>query len=257
MKNIFKKLLSFSILGLICLSCSNEDLIPLYGEQTAGKIVIRSYNALQDSVYITINGKKLEIGEHTAFIKKIEKDHEFVFDKNEVKNINIVNQVSGDILHSYTFTAANPIDTLSFYHKQGIWIDNVLSSRPGTLSGTGKAGYRFIFPTLNRYSASGYNGSIDAIIRKPNGQVLGIAENITKQGFSNFVEFAFSPPPLLNVELVKHGTTESYISGQQVIVQMVMQNNKSKLIVLDEKANESGTFSGVEGTINLVDHFVF
>jgi len=110
---------------------------------------------------------------------------------------------------------------------------------------------------MNRYSNSGYNGAIDAIIKKPNGQVLGVAENITKDNFSNFVEFAFAPPPIFTVQLIKHGTNESYVTGQEIIVQMAMQNNKSRLIVLDEKTNENGIFSGVDGSVNLVDYFDF
>ena len=98
---------------------------------------------------------------------------------------------------------------------------------------------------------------MDAIIKKVNGQLLGVAENISKDSFSTFVEFPYGSPPILNIELVKHGTTESYVSGQKVLVQIVMQNNKSRLIVLDEKANENGTFTGVDGTLNLVDLFDF
>lgn len=257
MKNIFKKIILFSSLATLFAACTNEDMAPLYGEQKAGKVVIRGYNALEDSLQVVANGEPLEIGDYNAFIGEITKDYEFVYYDNAAKNIDIINKATGAILHSYSFTVAIPVDTLSFYHKDGIWIDDVLSIRPGVLSATGRTGYRFIFPTMNRYSNSGYDGTIDAIIRKTNGQVLGTAENITKDGFSDFIEFAFSSPPILNVELVKHGTTESYVTGQQVIVQMVMQNNRSRLIVLDEKVNESGTFSGVEGTINLVDYFDF
>jgi hypothetical protein len=36
-----------------------------------------------------------------------------------------------------------------------------------------------------------------------------------------------------------------------------MSNNKSKLIVLDEKADANGAFSSVDGSLNLVDYFVF
>jgi hypothetical protein len=57
------------------------------------------------------------------------------------------------------------------------------------------------------------------------------------------------------MRLVKHGTTESYISGQTIEVQMVMQNNKSCLIVLEETADSNGNFSGVNGTIDLTNYF--
>lgn len=258
MNHTFKKIFFISIITVLLTACSNEELIPYYDEeQQAGKVVIRGYNALEDSLQITVNGKLLIINEQTAFVKKIEKDHEFVYYNNEIKNIDVINKATGEILHSYVFTTNAPVDTLSFYHKSGYWIDNVLSFSPGTLSGTNRTGYRFIFPNLNRYSNSGYEGPLDGIIRKTNGQVVGLAEHITKDGFSHFVEFAYGPPPILNMELVKHGTTESYIPGQQVIVQMIMQNNKSRMIVLEEKADESGAFTGVEGTINLVDYFDF
>lgn len=52
-------------------------------------------------------------------------------------------------------------------------------------------------------------------------------------------------------------TNESYVTEQEVIVQMVMQNNKSRLIILDETTNENGAFSGVDGSVNLVDYFDF
>lgn len=257
MKKTLYTILLLSLMAALLTGCANEDMMPIYGEQQAGKVVIRGYNALPDSIQVMADGELLPIAEHDAFVGEIAKDYEFVYYDSQSEQIDIVNQISGEILHSYTFTTETPIDTLSFYQNDGIWIKDVLSFKPGILSGTGRTGYRFIFPTMNRYSNSGYEGPVDAIIRKVNGQVLARAENITKDSFSAFVEFAFAPPPILNVELVKHGTEESYVSGQQVIVQMVMQNNKSRLIVLDEKADESGAFSGVNGTINLVDYFDF
>lgn len=257
MKNIFKTTLLVLVLAAFFLSCSNEDLKPLYEEQVAGKIVIRAYSALKDSVQVVVNGKILKIGNKDTFTGKIIKDYEFVYYDNKTENIDIINKVTGTTLHSYGFKVSSPNDTLSFYVKDGIYIDKVLSFKPGVLSGTGVTGYKFIFPTMNRYSNSGYDGPVDGIIKKLNGDILGVAENITKDSFSNFVEFAFAPPPIFTVQLVKHGTTDSYISGQQVVVQMVMQNNKSRMIVLDEKANESGTFSGVEGVVNLTDYLDF
>jgi len=257
MKKILSTLVHILLIVILFVSCATDDLTPLYEEQAPGKIIIRGYSALQDSVQVFANGEPLKIGTQNTFNGEITKDYEFVFYGNKPEKIDIVSKSSGGILHSYSFAATSPTDTLSFYTREGIWIDDILSFEPGVLSATGRTGYRFIFPTINRYSNSGYDGAVDAIIKKSNGQVLGVAENITKESFSNFVEFAFAPPPILNIELVKHGTTESYITGQPVIVQVVMQNNRSRLIVLDEKANESGTFTGVDGTINLVDIFDF
>lgn len=257
MKNIFKTTSLVLVLAAFFLSCSNEDLKPLYEEQVAGKIVIRAYSALKDSVQVVVNGKILKIGNKDTFTGKIIKDYEFVYYDNKTENIDIINKVTGTTLRSYSFKVSSPNDTLSFYVKDGIYIDNVLSFKPGKLSATGNTGYKFIFPTMNRYSNSGYNGPIDGIIKKLNGEILGVAENITKDSFSNFVEFAFAPPPIFTVQLVKHGTNESYVTGQEVIVQMVMQNNKSRLIILDEKTNENDVFSGVDGSANLVDYFDF
>ena len=59
------------------------------------------------------------------------------------------------------------------------------------------------------------------------------------------------------MELVKHGTTESYIAGKQVFVVMLMTKDKSRLIVLDEKKADNGQFSGIDATLNLVDFFDF
>lgn len=258
MKKTPSTIVLFALMAAVFCGCANEDLTPIYGEQEPGKLVIRGYNATEDSLQVRIDGKLMAIGTQDAFVKKIIKNHEYVFYDSRAKTADIVRKSTGEVLHSYSLVPSVPLDTLSFYYNDGIWLEDILSDRPGILSmPSGRTGYRFVFPTMNRYSASGYSGAIDAVIRKANGQVLAIAENITKERFGNFVEFAFAPPPILNIELVKHGTMESYVSGRQVIVQVVMQNNRSKLIVLNEKSNESGLFSGVEGTINLTDYFDF
>lgn len=254
MKNIIRPIL-LSLLAVFSVACSNEDLKPFYEEQKAGKIVIRSYNALKDSVQVIIGDEPLEINKQNTFSGKIVSDYQFVYYANTIKNFKVVNKTTGELLKSYEFTGAKPVDTLSLYMSENILIDRVLSFKPGVLSATGNTGYKFIFPTLNRYSASGYNGPIDAIVRNVKGEVLGTAENITPESFSTFVEFPYASPPILQVELVKHGTTESYVSGRKVIVQLVMQTGKSGMIVLDENANESGAFIGVKGSINLVDFF--
>lgn len=257
MKNTFTTLLFLSLTALLFIGCASEDLTPIYGVEQEGKVVIRSYNGLQDSIQVIADGKALRIGTHDAFTGKIATEYNFVFYNHKTEQIDIVNKATGETLKSYNFTTETPVDTLSFYANDGIWIDNMINNKPGVLSASGRTGYRFIFPTMNRYSNSGYNGPVDAIIKKINGQLLGVAENITKDNFSNYIEFAFAPPPIINVELVKHGTTESYITGQQVIIQMVMQNNKSKLILLNEKADDSGAFTGVEGNTNMADYFDF
>lgn len=258
MENTVKKNTLFTILTILFVACTNENLTPLYGEQEPGKVVVKSYNAMEkDSVQLVANGAVKKIGKKDAFVKKIVDNYEFVFYENKVENIEIVTKATGKILRTYSYTVNKTIDTLSFYYNDGIWIDNVVRNNPGKLSTTNNTGYRFIFPTMNRYSNSGYNGAIDVIIRNYGGQVVGVAENITKERFSNFVEFVYSTPSVLNIELVKHGTKESYITGKPVIIQIGMQRNKSKLIVLDEKADVNGVFNKVEATINLADHFDF
>lgn len=257
MDNLIKIVIAFLITTIFLSACTNDNLIPVYQEQKAGKVVIKGYNASQDSIQVSLDGKLLVIDNRDAFLKKIEKTYEFVFYDNSTKTIEIINKKTKQVLHSYNFTAAKPVDTLSFYAKENIWIENVLSQKPGTLSTTKNTGYRFIFPNINLYAKSNYAGTLDAIITKANGQEIGVVQNITKNSFSAFLEFPFGSPPILNIELVKHGTTESYIPGKKVAFQTVMQTNKSKLIVLEEKADANGVFSGVDGTINLTDYFSF
>lgn len=263
MKYSIAKTFFFSFILAVLGACSSDNLTPLNDQriQEPGTVVIRGYNALNDSIQIAVNGKFVKIGtekNNTAFVKKIEKNYEFVFYENEVKTFVITNKRTNQILASYRFTTEAPSSSLYFYAKEDLWIDDPSYLKPGTLSQTGRTGYKFIFPSMNKYSNSGYTGSLDGIITKSNnGQVLGIVENINKNTPSTFVEFLYSTPVAIKMELVKHGTTESYVAGQKVIVSMSMTNNKSKVIVLDEKQDVNGTFSGVEGVINLADYFTF
>ncbi|WP_228526569.1 MULTISPECIES: hypothetical protein [unclassified Flavobacterium] len=261
MKNILTSVLIFSLITTLFTSCTNDNLVPYYGAETnqPGKITINGYSAVSDSLQLTINGKVILIGndKKTAFVKKIDKDYDFVYFGDEGKTVEITNKVTKEILHTYHFTAEKPKDTLSFFAKENLWIDKVSSIRLGVLTKTGNSGYKFIFPNQNKYSKSGYEGNLDGILRKVNGQVLGTIENINKDKFGNFIEFPFSSPPTILMELVKHGTTESYIPGQKITVIMTMTNNKSKLIVLEEKSDANGVFTGVDGTLNLTDYFVF
>lgn len=261
MKNKLTRVLIFSIITALFASCTNDNLVPYYGTETnqPGKITINGYSAVADSLQITVNGKVILIGndKKTAFVKKIEKDYDFVYFGAEGKTVEISNKVTKEVLRTYHFTAEKPKDTLSFFVKENLWIDKISSIKLGVLSKTGNSGYKFIFPNKNKYSKSGYEGNLDGIIRKLNGQVLGVVENINKDQFGSFIEFPFSSPPTILMELVKHGTTESYVPGQKVVVIMTMTNNKSKLIVLEEKSDANGLFSGVDGTLNLADYFVF
>lgn len=261
MKNLLPGLFIFTILVTLVISCSPDELVPFYSDQTnqPGKVTISGYSALNDSLQISVNDKIIEINKDkkTAFVKKIEKDYDFVYFGSQEKNFSIINKTTKEVLHTYHFNAQKVKDTLSFFAKDNLWIDNISPIKTGVLSKPGNSGYRFIFPNQNVYSKIGYTGNIDGIIRKINGQVLGTVENINKEKFSPFIEFPFSSPPTILMELVKHGTTESYIPGQKVTVIMTMTINKSKLIVLEEKRDANGAFSGVDGILNLTDYFVF
>ncbi len=263
MKNILTRVLIFSIIIAFFESCTNDELIPYYGTETnlPGKVVITGYSALNDSIQINVNGKLIEIGKEkdkkTAFSKKIETEYQFVYFGDKSKTFEITDKATKKVLHSYNFTAKKTIDTISFFAKENIWIENISAIKPGVLSKTGNTGYKFIFPTQNLYSKSGYEGNLDGILRKINGQIIGVVENINKQKFSAFIEFTYSSPPTIIMELVKHGTTESYIPGQKITVLITTSINKSKLIVLDEKKDANGAFAGIDGNVNLVDYFVF
>ncbi|MFC0077714.1 hypothetical protein ACFFLS_11735 [Flavobacterium procerum] len=261
MKNLLPRLYFFSILITLVISCSSDELLPFYSDETnqPGRVTINGYSALSDSLQISVNDKIIQINKDkkTAFVKKIEKEYDFVYFGSKEKTFSIINKTTKEVLHTYQFNAQKVKDTISFFAKENLWIDNISRIKIGVLSKPGNSGYRFIFPNQNVYSKSGYTGDIDGIIRKINGQVLGTVENINKDKFSPFIEFPFSSPPTILMELVKHGTTESYVPGQKIIVIMTMSINKSKLIVLEEKADTNGAFSGVDGTLNLTDYFVF
>lgn len=257
MKTKIVPILLFSIVLLLCQACINEDMVPYYEEQQPGKVVIQGYNAQKDSIQIAVDGKILVEGKTNGYIKKVTKNYEFVFYSNKTKLVEITNKVSKQLLQSYQLTTAKPIDTISFYTKEDLWINNVLATKPGKITQTGNAGFKFIFPTFNKYSASGYTGKLDGIMRKVNGEVLGVVKNIGKDTYSDFIEFPSSLPPIIRMELVKHNTTESYINGRQVITVMLMLPNKSGLIVLDERKDANGKFQNVDASLNLVDFFDF
>lgn len=262
MKNKITKAFFLTVILAILGACTNDELTPYYDQRKReiGKVAIHGYNALNDSIQMTVNGKLIEIGKdknNTAFVKKIEKDYDFVFFNDEVKTLVITNKKTSQILGTYLFTNQTPSSSLYFYSKEDLYIDDVSFLKPGILTQTGTAGFKFLFPSLNKYSGSSYKGTLDGIITKSNGQVLGTVKNISKDAPSDFIEFPFSTPAAIKMELVKHGTKESYITGQKVIVALTMTNNKSKQIILEEKQDANGKFSGVEGVINLADFFTF
>lgn len=255
MKTKIVKILLFSIVLILCQACINDDMVPYYEQQQPGKVVIRGYNALKDSIQIAVDGKIIKTGKVDAYTKKIVKDYEFVFYGDKDKVVEITNKASKKIIHSYRLTNKNPKDTISFYVKEDLWIDNVLSAKPGKLTKTGYAGFKFIFPTLNKYAASGYTGKLDGIMRKVNGELVGVVKNIDKDSYSDFIEFPASLPPIIRMEIVKHNTTEPYIKDKPIITIMLMTANKSRLIVLDERKDGDAVY--VDASLNLVDFFDF
>lgn len=252
---LFKKTFFVTALLLLLVSC-DDNLLPYYNAQEPGQVIINAYSAL-DSVQVIVNNKPIEINEKTAFLRNINTNYDFVYYNDEVKNIDIVIKETGQVVKSYSFTNLKPFDNLSFYYKSDTYIDEVLRYKKSILSEEGNTGYKFIFPTMNHYSQTNYNGALDGIIYNTAGETLGVVQNITEDEFSSFTQFPFSSSPIIKMELVKHGTTQSYVPGRQVMVTMVMQANKSRMIVLEEKNNDNGGFTGVEGIIDLTDYFEF
>lgn len=261
MKNILTRVFVFSIIIALFSSCANDELTPLYGTEKnqPGKVVVIGYSGLSDSIQIMVNKKPIEIGKEkrSSFAKKVELDYEFVYHGDEEKTFEITSKTTNQVLRTYHFDAKKTKDTLSFFSEENIWLDKVVSLKPGVLKQPGYNGFRFVFPTFNLYSKTEYNGKLDGIVRKINGQILGVVENINATEYSDFIEFPYTSPPTIFLDIVKHGTTESYVPGKRVRVNITMSVNKSKLIILQEKADATGTFTGVEGTLNLADYFTY
>jgi hypothetical protein len=261
-----------TILTLLCIAAitlfygCDESLDPqenYFG--LAGEITINAYVWQGDSVQIDLNGENMAVNNQTVLTRSIETAYEFVNyygRDNEPKNFTVLDNKTLEVLQSYSYSFNNhegsPVDTFSFFYKSpGIWLDDVLSYQPGTLSQPDYTGYRFIFPNMNAYSNSGYTGTLDAIVKRyPTNQLIDTLENIGTATFSDFIEFPYASPPLIRVELVKHGTGESYLpGGTAVMVDMAIQSGKSMLFVLEETADENGNYAGVWATIDLTAYF--
>ena len=67
MKNTLKKLLPCLLFAIFVTACTNENMALQYPEGIEGKVVIRSYNAMQDSLQINAGGKFLQINKKDAF----------------------------------------------------------------------------------------------------------------------------------------------------------------------------------------------
>lgn len=256
-------LLSFALVG-----CNNALEVQETNFGLVGEISIQGYvlsnNA--DSVRIKINNKILEINEDSVFTKSIQNEYEFVnyYDKVIPRNIQVISHLSEEVLEEKEFIYNNAavseiLDTVSFFYKApSIFISDVYKDRPGKLTANNYMGYRFRFPNMNYYSKSGYDGTLDAVITTFLGVPLATAENINPETFSAYVEFdtSLAIPPLLNLEIVKHGTAESYLSdGSPIKIVLPVESGKSKLVLLEETVDASGNFTGVSASTDLRNYF--
>lgn len=259
-KNVVLKI-SLNVFIVLSIVACQSDLEPQIHDDTAGIIHIQGY--VTDTVQIKIGDELLEYkSDDTKFIKSIDLDYKFVYKKDETKQVDLLSYETENNIESYSFTANvatieshTTSDTIVFFYTPGVFMKNVYDVAPGTLSQSGYVGYKFMFPTMNTFSNSGYEGALDGIITNYITKAeLGVVENINTDVFSDFIEFPYGSPNIISVALVKHGTTESYIENQPVVLQMVMKKNKSRLIVLNEEEDEDGVFL-VTGNMDLASYF--
>ncbi len=259
-KSVLKISLSLALLfGVI--ACQS-DLEPQDHSDVAGTFVIKGYAT--DTVYLKVGDMFLENREETKFIKEIDLEYKFVYQNGEAQSIDVLSNESGEEIITYSFTAEAPTldnyitrNTIAFLYTPDFLMKNVYNFEPGELSASGNVGYKFMFPAMNKISNSGYIGALDGIITNyVTKEQLAVVENITTDNFSDFVEFPYSSPNIIEMELVKHGTTESYVEGETIIVQMIMKKSKSRLIVLNETSdsNEAKGFR-VTGNMDLTSYF--
>lgn len=267
-KNIAKITLGLCI-GLNFIACSNTDL----EEQTLpllGKVTVEGF-ALDISVQVKEDGTLLQeagSSENTEFTEDVILNFEFTH-TNQPKIIELLSYQDDKqtSLKNYSIdppeeaqtelgeNAFSTFDKITFFLTPDMLLDDVFQHSPGVLTNPDNVGYKFMFPTINRISKSGYEGTLDAIITSFRGQELGVVENINTETFSNFIELPYGAPPFIYIELVKHGTTESYISGETIKIRKIIKKNTSGLIVLNEVANDDGSFKEVSTSIDLTTYF--
>ncbi len=257
---------------LSIISCENDDLKEEnYLSSRPGKLFIEGY-AKNDTIQVTvddvlitdINGDKI----NTEFTKKVSIETSFIY-QNTSKTVKFFSYFGKKRTELKSFRLNPPEDQpqfgdnieneniMTFFAAPGIFIDNVYQYNPGVFSDASidQVGFKFIFPAMNYISKSDYKGKLDAIITSFRGTELGVVENIGADSFSDFIEFPFTAPPFVFIELVKHGTKESYIPGETVKIRKAIKKNTSGLIVLNEEGNEDGSFKEVKATIDLTEYF--
>lgn len=243
-------------------SCNNDSLIPQDELQSPGEVAIRGYTQT-DTLYI-VGGMTdtLEVNSNKKFIGDIETSYQFVYYNRASENVSIVSQ-TGEVLKSYNFGSEQETGAFSFFYKPGIWIDNVLNVEPGTLSEENHAGLKLLFPNINIYSDSGYTGTVDAILsRFPSGEHIATIEDVGSENFSSFIEFPISTYPgapvipVITLELVKHGTTESYLPGNESLTTLVsIEPGDSQLLIIEEGVDQTGQFDGIHAFVDLTRIF--
>lgn len=243
-------------------SCEKDLLTPQDELQSPGEVIIKGY-AQTDTLYIVGGGTDtLEVNGNKKLIGGIEANHRFVYFNRTSEHVSIIKK-TGEGLKSYDLGPGQKSEIFSFFHKPGIWLDDVLEAQPGTLSQENHAGLKLIFPNMNTHSNSGYQGGVDAVLsRFPSGEHIATIENVGDKSFSSFVEFAFSIDPgspvipVITLELVKHGTTESYLPGNEPLTTLIsIQPGDSKLVLIEEGVDLTGAFDGIHAFVDLTQLF--
>ncbi|MGA9650485.1 hypothetical protein [Pedobacter sp.] len=262
------KFLAFITVAGMLQSCNYElDNLELqenyFGEP--GKMSIQGYVLSDtDSVRVSANDKDIEVNKKTIFTKKLETSYQFVsyFNNPTQKSFKVINNRTQEVMITEDLDFSDPTaqlqDTISFFYKSpSILIKDVYKDKPGKLTSNNHTGFRFMFPNMNYYSKSDYTGTVDAILTKfPSGELIARVENIGKERFSEYIEFLYYSPPIMRLQLVKHGTTESYLnSGVAVTVDISLQTGKSKLIIIEEKTDANGIFNGINASLDLRTYF--
>ncbi len=255
------------LVGLVLFQSCEKDLEENeYNFGFEGTIFFNSYAVKGDTLQVVVNDSVYS----TTFslLKSFEYGFVKYYGVEKDLKVSIVNQNTLDTVHTYNFSFVDDegqvaIDTTSFYYKSnGTFIDNAMDIEAGTLSdSSNNVGLWFIFPNMNYYSHSSYEGTVDVIIADwLTGEAIDTAENVGADAFGDFVEFSYSSAilaGLVNLQIVKHGTGESYLDdGSDVTIEKWQTiQATSKLIVLEESADDNGSFEGLEANIDLATVF--
>ncbi len=260
---------AFIILGAIVVmlifhSCEDSLTNHVYYFGFIGTITFTTYAAEGDTLQIVYNDSA-----YATYTMKNSLEYDFIkyYEKESDLDFYIINKSTTDTIHTYSFSFIDDDDQsadgiVSFYYKSnGIFIDSTSFISAGVLSDTkNDFGVRFMFPNMNYYSNSSYEGTVDVIISdNGTGDEIDTVEDVSTDAFSDFVEFPYSSATsgLVDLQIVKHGTSESYLDdGSDVIIEAwKITQAASKLFLIEETADDNGNFSGVESTLSLTTIF--